>query len=88
MPDLSGYTRWELDYDLTQYPLHGLFYEYLEMGNNYALGVTYKIQYPTSKTLGRMGTNSGRSDFWDRLGGQALVMIGRWYSKESLTDHR
>ena len=24
-----------------------------------------------------MGTSSGRSDFWDRLGDQALVMIGR-----------
>ena len=33
-PDLTEYTRWELDYDLTQYPAHGLFYEYLEMGKN------------------------------------------------------
>ena len=32
--DLTEYTRWELDYDLTQYPVHGLFYEYLEMGKN------------------------------------------------------
>ena len=24
-----------------------------------------------------MGTSFGRSDFWDRVGGQALVMIGR-----------
>lgn len=30
-PDLTEYTRWELDYDLTTYPVHGLFYEYLEM---------------------------------------------------------
>ena len=37
VPDLSGYTRWELDYDLTQYPVHGLFYEYLEMGQNMLL---------------------------------------------------
>ena len=35
-PDLTEYTRWELDYDLTQYPVHGLFYEYLEMGKNCA----------------------------------------------------
>ena len=34
-PDLTQYTRWELDYDLTQYPVHGLFYEYLEMGKDY-----------------------------------------------------
>ena len=33
-PDLTEYTRWELDYDLTTYPVHGLFYEYLEMGKN------------------------------------------------------
>ena len=37
-PDLSDYTRWELDYDLTQYPVHGLFYEYLEMGKNCLVG--------------------------------------------------
>lgn len=37
-PDLTEYTRWELDYDLTQYPAHGLFYEYLEMGKSYFMG--------------------------------------------------
>ena len=31
----------------------------------------------TSETLGRMGTSFGCSDFWDFLGRQALVMIGR-----------
>ena len=34
-----------------------------------------------SPPLGRMGTSFGRSAFWDRSGGQALVMIGRWYSR-------
>ena len=38
-----------------------------------------------SPPLGRMGTSFGRSDFWDRSGGQALVMIGRWFSRQLLT---
>ena len=37
---------------------------------------------PTSETLGRMGTRFGSRDFWDRLGAQALTMIGRWYSRQ------
>ena len=39
------------------------------------------VQLPTVETLRRMGTSFGRSDFWDRLGGRALVMIGQWYSR-------
>ena len=34
-----------------------------------------------------MATNFTRNDFWDHLGGQALVMIGRWYSRQPLTNH-
>ena len=44
----------------------------------------YKLRtcdvFPPSQTLGRMGTSFGCNDFWYRLDGQALVMIGRWYS--------
>ena len=32
--------------------------------------------FSTPKPLGRMGTRLGRSDFRDRVGVQALVMIG------------
>jgi len=31
-----------------------------------------------------MGTSFGCSDFWDPLGGQALVMIVQWYPKATL----
>ena len=44
----------------------------------------YKLRsydvFPPLQTLGRVGTSFGCSDFWDCLDGQALVMIGRWYS--------
>ena len=40
-----------------------------------------RVQLPTLETLGRMGTSFGCSDFWDCLGGRALVMIGHWYSR-------
>ena len=33
-------------------------------------------QCPSPETLGRMGTSFWRRDFWDSLGGRALVMIG------------
>ena len=42
----------------------------------------------TSKTSKEMGTTFGISDFWDRLGGQELIMIGRWYSGQPLTNHK
>ena len=45
-------------------------------------------QLPTPETLGRMGTSFGCSDFWDCLGGQALVMIGQWHSRQPLTNHK
>ena len=31
--------------------------------------------FPTSETRGRMGTSFARSDFWDRLGGQAYLWL-------------
>ena len=47
---------------------------------------------PTSETLGRMGKRFGSRDIWDRLGGQALTTIGRWYSrqpyKQNFYSHR
>lgn len=30
--DDDKYTRWERDYDLVDFPVHGLYEEYLEMG--------------------------------------------------------
>ena len=44
-------------------------------------------QFPTPETRGRMGTSFRCSDFSDRLGGQALVVIGRWHSRQPLTNH-
>ena len=38
-------------------------------------------------TYGRMGTSFGRSDFWGSLGGQALVRIVRWYSRQQLDKY-
>ena len=35
-----------------------------------------------------MGTSFVCRDFLDRLGGQALVMIGQWYSRQPLTNHK
>ena len=35
-----------------------------------------------------MGTSFRCNDFWVRLGGQTLVMIGRWYSRQPLTNHK
>ena len=35
-----------------------------------------------------MGTSFERSDVWDRLSEQALVMICRWYSQQPLTIKR
>ena len=45
-------------------------------------------QLLTSETLRGMGTSFGCSDLWDRLGGQVLVMIGQWYPKQPLTNHK
>ena len=42
------------------------------------------MELSTSKLEGR--ESSRRSDFWDHFGGQALVMIGGWYSRQPLTN--
>lgn len=34
------------------------------------------LQFLTSQTMRGMGTSVRRNDSWDRLGGQALLMIG------------
>ena len=34
------------------------------------------------------GRSVRRNDFWDKLVGKALVMIGRWYSRQPSTNHR
>ena len=39
-------------------------------------------------TIRGMDTRFRRSNVWDRLGGQAVVMIGRWYSRQPLTNHK
>ena len=33
-----------------------------------------------------MGKSFGCTDFWDRFGGQGLVMIGQWFSKQPSTN--
>ena len=35
---------------------------------------------------GGMGTNVWHKDFWDHLGGQALLMIGQWYPKATVNQ--
>ena len=34
-----------------------------------------------------MGTNFRGNEFWNPLGGQTLVMISRWYSRQQLAHH-
>ena len=46
-----------------------------------------KSKLSTSETLRGMGTSFGLSDFWDRFGEAALVMIGRLYSWQPFTNH-
>ena len=48
----------------------------------------HSVQFPTQETIREMGTSFRRNHFWDRLGGQALVMIGWWYSRQPLTNHK
>ena len=40
------------------------------------------------ETIGGMGTSYRRNDFWVRLGGQTVVMIGRWCLRQPLTNHK
>ena len=46
----------------------------------------HELNIPHSR--GRMGTSPGHSDFWIVWGGQAFVMIGRWYSRQPLTNFK
>ena len=46
----------------------------------------HELNIPHS--LGRMGTSPEHSDFWIVWGGQAFVMIGRWYSRQPLTNFK
>ena len=54
--------------------LHDLFFE--------------NLQFPTPETRGRISTSFRRNHFSELSGGQALVMIGRWYSRQPLTKHK
>ena len=50
-------------------------------------GVGYGIvHFKTRGKRERIGKSSGRSDFWHHFGGQALVIIGGWYSRQPLTN--
>ena len=44
-------------------------------------------QATTSETLGKMDS-FGCSDFWEGVGGEVLVLIGRWYLRQPLTNHK
>lgn len=48
--------------------------------------------YPLQKLEGEWVKGLGSRDIWDRLGGQALTMISRWYSrqpnKQNFYSHR
>jgi len=47
------------------------------------------VQFLTPEPYMRgMRLSFRRNDFWDHLGGQALVMIGRWYSRQPLTNQK
>ena len=37
------------------------------------------VQFSTPETIRGMGTNFQCNDFWDRVGGHVLLMIGGWY---------
>ena len=56
--------------------------------NSFVFLVSYHSPPACIVTLRRMGTSFGHSDCWDRIGRQALVMIGQWYSRRPLTNHR
>ena len=46
-----------------------------------------RTQFSPSETLGGMGTSFWCSDFWDRLGGHAIFVIGRSLLRQPLTNH-
>ena len=61
-------------------------HEVLTISSHLRYGVN--TLYPTSETQRKMGKSFGRTDFWDRLGGQGLVMIGQWFSKQPSTNFK
>ena len=46
----------------------------------------YRFKFFTAETLGTMGTSFGRSDFWEILGGQALVDVFSMIFKEAVNQ--
>ena len=48
----------------------------------------HNIQFPIPETIREMGTSFWFNHFWDPLGGQAIVLIGWWYSRQPLTNHK
>ena len=46
----------------------------------------YRFKFLTAETLGTMGTSFGRSDFWEILGGQALVDVFSMIFKEAVNQ--
>ena len=50
-----------------------------------------ELAIPHSRSYGGgggVGTSFRRNDFWDLLDGQTLAMIGYWYSRQPLTNHK
>ena len=55
-----------------------------------------ELAIPHSRSYGGGGGGGGgggctsfrRNDFWDLLDGQTLAMIGYWYSRQPLTNHK
>ena len=45
-------------------------------------------QFPTPEAIRGVGTSFRRNDFWNLLDGQTLAMIGPWYSRQPLTNHK
>ena len=43
---------------------------------------------PSQKTMKGMGTNFWHHNYWDCLGLQEILMIGPWYSRQPLTNHK
>ena len=50
-----------------------------------------ELAIPHSRSYGGGGgggTSFRRNDFWDLLDRQTLAMIGYWYSRQPLTNHK
>ena len=44
--------------------------------------------FPTPETIRGMGTSFRCNDSWDSLSGQVLLMIGGWYPRQPLINHK